>query len=95
LWEIDLVIRRTLVYSILTGGLAVVFFGSMILLEQFTGPLTSQDSPLAVVISTLVIRSSLHPYGAAFKTGLTAASTGKNMMPSEHWRLLPLLFVTN
>jgi len=86
--------RRTLVYSILTGGLAVGFFGSMILLEQFTGPLTSQDSPLAVVISTLVIRS-LTPYGAAFKTGLTAASTGKNMMPSEHWRLLPLLFVTN
>jgi len=52
LWDIDLVIRKTLMYSVLTGGLALVFFGSVALMGQFFRLLTGQASPLAVVLST-------------------------------------------
>jgi hypothetical protein len=57
LWEIDVLINRTLVYSILTVTLALVYFGSIVLLQQGFRTFAGQENQLAVVASTLAIAS--------------------------------------
>jgi hypothetical protein len=56
LWEIDILIRRTLQYSLLTGLLALIYFGSVVLGQRLAGALTgSPNSTVVVVVSTLLI----------------------------------------
>jgi hypothetical protein len=61
LWDIDILIRRTLVYSVLTALLLILYFGSVVLLQQVFRALTGQDSPIVIVISTLVIAALFSP----------------------------------
>ena len=61
LWDIDLLIRRTLVYAVLTALLLILYFGSVVLLQQVFRALTGQDSPIVIVISTLVIAALFSP----------------------------------
>jgi hypothetical protein len=61
LFDIDFIIRKTLVYSVITLLLALIYFSSVVLLEQALRVLTGQDSPVAIVISTLVIAALFNP----------------------------------
>jgi len=55
LYDIDLIIRRTLQYGLLSLLLGLVYFGLVVLLAGAFRALTGQESPLAVVLSTLTI----------------------------------------
>lgn len=55
LYDIDLIIRRTLLYSILTAMLALIYFGSIVLLQLLFGTVTGEFSPVEIAISTLAI----------------------------------------
>jgi len=61
LWDIDLVIRRTVSYAILTTLLALVYFGSVIVLQRLFTDLTGQGSTLATILSTLLIAALFLP----------------------------------
>lgn len=61
LWDIGIVINRTLVYTALTAMLMVIYFGSILALQQIFQPLTTQTSPFAITASTLVIAALFTP----------------------------------
>ena len=61
LYNIDLLLNRTLVYGALTAVLAAVYFGSIILFQVLFRAFTGQESQLAVVISTLAIAALFTP----------------------------------
>lgn len=55
LWNIDVVINRTLVYGLLTVSLALVYFGGVALLQYVFRLFVGESSQLAIVASTLAI----------------------------------------
>jgi hypothetical protein len=63
LYDIDLIINRTLVYGSLTITLALVYFGGVVMTQTFFRALTGQaeQSQLAVVVSTLAIAALFNP----------------------------------
>ncbi len=62
LWDIDLIIRRTLIYGTLTAALGGVYFASVVLIQQIQRVLTGQErNQLAVVASTLAIAALFQP----------------------------------
>jgi hypothetical protein len=61
LYDIDVLINRTLVYGPLTGMLALVYLGGVVGLQGALRTLTGQESQLAVVASTLAIAALFNP----------------------------------
>jgi len=64
LYDIDVIINRTLVYGSLTALLALVYFGGVAMTQTVFGALTTgrEDLPqLAIVVSTLVIAALFNP----------------------------------
>ena len=61
LFDIDIIIRRTLQYTLLTGLLVFVYFGLVIILQNIYASFSSQQSPIIIVISTLVIAALFNP----------------------------------
>ena len=61
LYNIDLIINRTLVYGTLTALLVAAYVGSVVSLQGLFRALTGQGSQLAVVASTLAIAALFNP----------------------------------
>jgi hypothetical protein len=61
LWDIDVLINRTLVYGSLTGMLVLVYVGLIIGLSALLRGIISQDNNVAIVISTLAIAALFQP----------------------------------
>ena len=63
LWDIDRVITRTLIYTLLTVILALIYFGLIFALQSLVRVLTGTvaQQPLVIVTSTLVIAALFQP----------------------------------
>jgi hypothetical protein len=61
LYQIDLLINRTLVYGPLTATLVALYLAVIVVLQRMFVVLIGEQSTLAVVASTLVIAALFHP----------------------------------
>ena len=61
LYNIDLIVNRTLVYGSLSVTLVAFYFGGIVLLQSAFVDLTGEKSALAVVASTLLITALFNP----------------------------------
>ena len=61
LYDIDVVINRTLVYGSLTAMLVAVYYGSVVVLQYIFRALSGGESQFAIVASTLVIAALFNP----------------------------------
>jgi hypothetical protein len=61
LYQIDIIINRTLVYGLLTATLVALYLGVIVVLQSFFVILIGEKSTLAVVASTLLIAALFTP----------------------------------
>jgi hypothetical protein len=61
LYDIDILINRTLVYVTLTALLALIYVGLIIALQSLLRSTINQNSDVAIVVSTLVIAALFQP----------------------------------
>ena len=61
LWEIDLIINRTLVYGSLTALLALLYFGLIFASQALLQGIIPANNDIAIVVSTLTIAALFQP----------------------------------
>lgn len=61
LFDIDVIIRKTLQYAFLTGVLVLVYLGLVVIMQTIFSAAGGQQSPIFIVISTLVIAALFNP----------------------------------
>jgi hypothetical protein len=68
LFDIDIIIRRTLVYTLLTGFLGLIYFGGVALIQRILtanrglpNPASEQPSTIVIVVTTLAIAALFNP----------------------------------
>ena len=87
LYDIDLLINRTLVYGSLTAILFAIYFlgvvGVQALIEAVTG--IRQESPLAIVASTLLTPALFQPLRRRLQQGIDCRSIVAAIMPPARW----------
>lgn len=62
LWDIDVLINRTLVYGSLTATLAGLYIGAVIALQALFRAVAGQHSDLAIAIATLAVAALFNPW---------------------------------
>ncbi|TMC47381.1 MAG: hypothetical protein E6J26_11405 [Chloroflexi bacterium] len=70
LFEIDALINRTLVYGLLSALLALIYFGSVVLLRTVFRTLTGEQPELVTVLSTLFIAGLFVPMRGGVQRGI-------------------------
>jgi hypothetical protein len=70
LFEVDILINRTLVYGLLTALLGLIYVGSVVLLQAMFRAFVGQPSSIAVVASTLAIVMLFAPLRQRLQTAI-------------------------
>jgi hypothetical protein len=70
LFDIEVIIRKTLLYSALTMVLALIYFGGVVILQQLFRGISGQNSGLAVILTTLVIAALFNPLRRRLQRGI-------------------------
>jgi hypothetical protein len=83
LFDVRFIIKKTLVYALLTGSLAAVYFGSVVSLQTLLRALTGQGSAVAVVASTLAIAVLFRPLGGRIQDAIDRGFHRKKYDPAE------------
>ncbi len=76
LFDIDVIIRRTTSYALLTALLGLVYFGSVVVFQRLLAPLTG-ESTAAVVLSTLLIAALFLPLRRRVQDTIDRRFTGR------------------
>jgi len=88
LYDIDILINRTLVYVTLTA--TFVYFGGVAGLQRLLSPVIGEGNGLAVVASTLLIAALFNPLRRRIQAFLEkGASIGGSMMLGRPWKASP------
>jgi hypothetical protein len=61
LWDIDIIINRTLVYGSLTALLALLYVGLILALQYLLRGIIQQNNDIAIVVSTLAVAALFQP----------------------------------
>jgi hypothetical protein len=61
LWDIDIILRRTVTYALVSGALALIYFGANIVAQGVIGALGGQRNEVAIVASTLAVAALFSP----------------------------------
>jgi hypothetical protein len=64
LYEIDVIIRRTLVYAVLVALLAALYLGGVTLVGGLLRTITGGSGAIGVTVSTLLVAAAFHPLRA-------------------------------
>jgi hypothetical protein len=67
LWDIDVVIRRTLIYTILSTVLALVYFGSVLVFESVRPTFWGEHSQIETILATLLLTALVAPLRRAIQ----------------------------
>ena len=70
LYEIDVIIRKTLVYAALAGALAILYLGGISLIDRALQAVTGQSGALAVTVSTLAVAVAFQPLRTRIQRGV-------------------------
>ena len=70
LYDIDIIIRRTVQYAIVSALLAIVYFGSITLIQGGLTAVTQTQSPFAIVLSTLLVAALFNPLRRRVQTAI-------------------------
>jgi hypothetical protein len=86
LYQIDLIINRTLVYGSLTAVLAAVYLGGVVLLQYAFRALSGEGSQLAVVASTLIIAALFIPLRRRIQGFIDRRFYRRSMTRGRPWK---------
>jgi len=73
LYDIDIIIRRTLIYGALTAVLLAIYFGSIVAMQQVVRAIFGEAAtrqPVLIVLSTLLIAALFSPLRNALQRGI-------------------------
>ncbi len=68
LWDIDVIIRKTVLYGVLSTLLAIVFYVLVVTLQGVLGRVIGSDSSAVVILSTLAIAALFTPLRRAVQS---------------------------
>lgn len=70
LYDVDVIIRRTLVYAVLVAVLAGVYLGGVTLVGALLRTVTGSSGTVAVTVSTLAVAGAFHPLRRRIQVGV-------------------------